>query len=156
MTTSRAEEYWKSFAVANPEITPDTVYQVWYFGNTINMAVELAELVISGTKTATVSLAKMNELEPDKAPLDHGYSVVTDFDGTPMCIIQTTELRHLPFNKVDASFAFDEGEGDRTLENWRSAHWDYFAREAAENGFDFDETSIVCCERFRLLLPNEL
>lgn len=154
MTRSATDQYWGLFLAANPEIARETVYQGWYFGNTKEMAIELAELVISGKKSATASLAKMNELEPDKAPVDHGYSVVTDFEGNPMCIIQTAEIRHLPFNQVDANFAFDEGEGDQSLDYWRSVHWNYFAREAAENGFEFDETSIVCCERFRLLFPK--
>lgn len=154
MITSTTDEYWASFLAANPEIDSDSPFQVWYFGNSMEMAVELAELVISGKKTATASLVKINELEPDKAPVDSGYSVVTDFEGGPMCIIQTAEIRHLPFNEVDAEFAFDEGEGDQSLDYWRNVHSEYFAREAAENGFDFDEISIVCCERFRLLFSK--
>ena len=154
MTTLITDQYWGPFLAANPEIARDTSFQVWYFGNTMEMSTKLAELVISGKKTATASLVKMNALEPEKAPVEHGYSVVMDFEGSPMCIIQTAEIRHLPFNEVDANFAFDEGESDRSLDHWRSGHWDYFAREAAENGFDFDETSIICCERFRLLFPK--
>lgn len=154
MTKSRADQYWDAFLNGNPEIARDTPFQIWYFGDATEMAIELAQLVISGQKSATASLAKMNELEPEKAPVDSGYSVVTDFEGEPMCIIQTAEIRHLPFNDVDAIFAFDEGEGDQSLDYWRSVHWDYFAREAAENAFEFDETSLVCCERFRLLFPR--
>ena len=71
-----------------------------------------------------------------------------------MCVIQTTEIRHLPFHEVDAKFAYDEGEGDRTLESWRSEHHAYFTREAAELGFTFDEDSIICCERIQLLFPR--
>ena len=85
-----------------------------------------------------------------------GHSVVTDFDGNPICVIQTTEIRHLPFDEVDPQFAFDEGEGDRTLEYWRERHLRYFTREAAELGVEFNEKSIICCERFRLLFPHEL
>ena len=79
---------------------------------------------------------------------------MTDFESSPICIIQTAEIRHLPFNEVDTEFAFDEGEGDQSLDYWRSVHLGYFAREAAKNGFDFDQTSIICCERFRLLFPK--
>lgn len=147
------QAYWHAFLNANLDVPRDMPYQVWYFGNSREMAMDLAALVIAGTKTATASLAKTNEIEPDKAPIENGYSVVTDFDGKPMCIVQTTEIRHMPFNEVDAQFAFDEGEGDRTLEYWRDVHLSYFAREAAEFGFDFDENSIVCYERFRLLFP---
>ena len=154
MTLSPVRQYWEAFLEGRPEIARDTPFQVWYFGNTKEMGIELGQLVIAGQKSATASLAKMNELEPEKAPVNNGYSVVTDIEGEPMCIIQTVEIRHLPFNEVDANFAFDEGEGDQSLDYWRSVHWDYFAREAAENGFEFDETSMVCCERFRLLFPR--
>ena len=154
MTRSLAKKYWDAFIAANREIVRNTPFQAWYFGNTTEMAVELAELVISGKKSATAILAKMNELEPENAPIDNGYSVVTDFEGNPMCIIQTAEIRHLPFNEVDINFAFDEGEGDQSLDYWRSVHWDYFTREAAENTFEFNESSIICCERFRLLFPR--
>lgn len=149
----KVEKYWNKFLATAPAISPEMPYQVWYFGNESRQARDLAKLVIAGTKTATASLLETNKLEPEKAPVDDGYSVVTNFEGEPMCVIQTTEIRHLAFNKVDAAFAYDEGEGDRTLADWREGHRAYFMREAAEMGFQFDENSIVCCERFRLLFP---
>lgn len=151
---NKVEFYWKAFLDANPAVSRETEYQIWYFGNGSVQARELAALVISGKKTATASLLETNKLEPEKAPVDDGYSVVTTFEGEPICIIQTTEIRHLPFREVDAEFAFDEGEDDQTLESWREGHQSYFTREAAELGFEFNEDSIVCCERFRLLFPK--
>ena len=149
MTTSKVEEYWARFCrTSGLEI--DTPYQSWYFANSREMALELAELVIAGKKTATASLAKTNELIPENAPIDNGYSVVTAFDGEPLCVIQTIQIRHLPFRDVDAPFAADEGEGDLSLEYWRRVHRDYFEKEASELGFEFNEDSIVCCERFKL------
>lgn len=147
------QEFWEEFCRISG-VDPATPYQVWYFGNESKMARELAGIVLSGKKTATASLAETNRLEPEKAPIDDGYSVVTDFEGEPVCVIQTVEIRHLPFNEVDAPFAFDEGEGDRTIDDWRDGHRRYFTREAAEKGFKFDENSIVCCERFKLLFPE--
>jgi uncharacterized protein YhfF len=149
-----AHEYWQTFLGSHPEIPEDTPYQVWNFGNTREMAEELAGLVMSGKKFATASLATVNELKPDETPIPDGYSVVTNLDGDPLCIIQTTEIRHIPFKEVDAQFASDEGEGDQTLEYWRGVHHSYFTREAAELGLEFNERSIVCCERFRLLFPR--
>ena len=146
------EEFWASFLNASPDVQPDTPYQVWYFGNTSEMARELAELVLSGKKTATTSLLETNRRQPENAPVENGYSVVTDLEGRPLCVIRTSSICHVPFRDVDASFAFDEGEDDRTLVSWRKAHLEYFTREAAELGFD--ESSIVCCERFKLLFPK--
>ena len=131
------KEFWDGFIAMNPDIARDTPYQVWYFGNTPEMALELAELVIEGKKFATGSLAAVNKLRPEEAPTPYGYSVVTDFHGKPRCVIRTVEIRHLPFDKVDAAFASDEGEGDLTLEYWREVHRSYFTREAAELGDRF-------------------
>ena len=148
------EEFWAEFLRAEPALLPQTPYQVWYFGNTPEMARELAELVLHGKKTATASLLETNNRQPENAPIGDGFSVVTDMEGIPICVIRTTEITHTPFCDVDAAFAYDEGEDDRTLTSWRAAHRDYFSREAAALGFDFDETSIVCCERFRLMFPK--
>ena len=153
MSTS-VTEFWNMFLNAEPSVPKETGYQVWYFGNTSEMAKELASLVLAGKKTATGSLLDTNIRQPDKAPIEGGYSVVTDLEGGPVCVLRTTTIRHVPFDEVDEEFAFDEGEDDRTLETWRREHWDYFTKEAAELGFDFDENSIVCCEHFELLFPK--
>lgn len=146
-------KFWEEFCAANPQVSADEPYQSWYFGNSPEMAAELADLVMIGKKFATASLAAVNEIKPDEAPVPNGYSVVTDFFGEPRCVIQTVEIRHLPFDEVDAQFASDEGEGDQSLEYWREVHHAYFTREAAGLGIVFNERSPVCCERFRLLHP---
>lgn len=154
MRVEGVNEYWANFCRTRG-VDIGTPYQVWYFGNSAEMALELAELVMLGKKTATASLAKTNELEPENAPVVDGYSVVTTFDGDPLCIIQTTGIRYLAFGDVDPEFAADEGEGDLSLEYWRRVHHDYFEKESARLGFEFDENSIVCCERFVLRTRNE-
>ncbi len=153
--TNLVEKFWQEFCAENSEVNPDEPYQVWFFGNNSKMARELVELVLQGKKTATASLFEENKLRPESAPIPDGYSVVTDFEGNPQCVIQTTEIRQLPFIEVDAQFAFDEGEGNQTLADWRDGHWQYFSKEAKELGIEFDETSLVTCERFKLLFPKK-
>ncbi len=147
-------QFWERFCTEKPHISGDESYQSWYFGNSPEMASDLAALVICGEKTATASLEAVNRIKPQETPIPDGYSVVTDFFGEPLCVIQTVEIRHIPFDEVDPQFASDEGEGDQSLEFWRIAHHAYFTREAAELGVDFDERSLICCERFRLLYPK--
>ena len=149
--TDTVQNFWAKFCEANPEINPDTTFQVWYFGLGREDALELCDLVLQGKKTATASLVWEYEEKPEDAPVLDGYSVVTDFDGNPKCVVQTTELRVLPFNQVDAKFAFDEGEGDRTLEYWRRVHWDYFSRRCDGIGKEPSVEMLVNCERFALL-----
>jgi len=153
MNSDKVAKYWRVFCEASG-VDPNAQYQAWHFGNTQEMALELAGLVLAGKKVATASLVSVNEIRPDEAPIEDGYSVATDFEGSPMCVIQTTEIRHLPFEEVDAQFASDEGEGDQTLKHWRDVHSRYFAREATELGMEFNSRSLVCCERFRLLHPR--
>ena len=151
MISDSVLEYWKRFCQTASGVTFDTPYQVWYFGNSPKMAAELVDLVIAGKKTATASLAATNELEPENAPVLGGYSVVTDFDGLPKCIVQTTAIEHRRFSEVDCEFAAAEGEGDLSLEYWRRVHREYYTLEAAAKGISLDDDPLVCCERFRLL-----
>lgn len=152
--TESVQRFWEEFCESNPEINSDAAFQVWHFGLGREDASELCDLVLQGKKTATASIAWEYEFKQEDTPVLNGYSVVTDFDGNPKCILQTTELRVLPFNEVDAQFAFDEGEGDQSLDYWREVHWDYFSRRCAEIGKEPSLEMIVNCERFELLYPK--
>ena len=148
------QNFWNEFCARNPQVDPCAPFQVWHFGNGPELADELCGLVLEGTKTATAALVWEAEADPDTAPVMNGYSVVTDFAGAPRCIIRTVEIRTLPFDEVDANFAFDEGEGDRSLDHWRQVHWDYFAKRCVELGKVPDLKMPVICERFALLHPK--
>ena len=152
--SNQVEEFWRVFCENNPQINPDSPYQVWYFGLAREDAEELSNLVLQEKKTATASLPWEYENKPVDAPILGGYSVVTDFDGNPKCILRTTELRVLPFKEVDAEFAFDEGEGDQSLDYWREVHWDYFSKRCARIGKEPNLEMPVNCERFELLYPK--
>ncbi|MDQ3062859.1 MAG: ASCH domain-containing protein [Acidobacteriota bacterium] len=152
--TDLTEKFWQEFRAKNPDVNADEPYQVWYFGNTSEMAKELVALVLQGKKTATASLFWEYENKREDEPIVDGYSVVTDFESNPMCVLRTTELRVLPFNEVDEQFAFDEGEGDQSLDYWREVHWDYFSRRCIEIHKEPSNTMIINCERFKLLYPK--
>lgn len=152
--TKSAEEFWREFCAAHPQIDPHEPFQVWYFGLGHDDAEELANLVLAGKKTATASLVWEYEDQPEDAPILNGLSVVTDYAGNSKCIVRTVELRVVPFNEVDARFAFDEGEGDQSLDYWRAVHWDYFSRRCAQIGRKPSLEMPVNCERFQLLHPK--
>jgi uncharacterized protein YhfF len=147
------QNFWHKFCSENSNIKIDDPYEVWYFANNSETAKSLVQLVLSGIKKATASLMEHESDNGDGGTIG-GYSIVTDFEGNPQCVIVTTEVRHLPFREVDAEFAFDEGEGDQTLEYWRNAHRRFFTECCDELGFKFDESLLICCKRFRKLFPN--
>ena len=152
--TNSVRRFWEEFCRENAEVNLDEPYQVWFFDNNRESSKKLVELVLRGKKRATASLVAGNESDAEDGGTVGVYSVVTDFDGNPHCVILTTEINRMPFNEVDAQFAFDEGEGDQTLEDWHRGHRRFFAECCRELGVVFDELMLVDCKRFQLLFPK--
>ena len=111
------------------------------FGDGPELADELLDLVIRGIKTATCS----TEDEPNTSSVGERW-IVLNGRGTPRCVIETLEVTYRRFGEVDAAFASEEGEGDRSLAYWRDAHRNYFGRLGR-----FSEDMMLMCERFRLV-----
>ncbi len=112
------------------------------FGDSPELADELLELVLAAKKTATCWAAS----EGDKGVAIGKRWVVKDGQGRPSAILETVELSRRRFGDMDAAFAHDEGEGDRSLEYWRRAHTAYFTRRG-----EFSPDMELYCERFRLV-----
>jgi len=148
----RVRAFWTGYCrrAGLPAATP---YQAWPFGDSAALAHELVKLVLHGPKRATAGLVAYNDRHPEAAPVCDGYSVVTEFDGTPRAVIRTVWLDARPLRDVDAQFAWDEGEGDRTLADWMTGHRRYFSRECERLGIPFAEDLAVQLERFELLYP---
>jgi len=149
---TRVTGFWSAFCRA-AGVPAGTPYQAWYFGDSAALAHELAELVLNGPKRATAGSATIADAEPDLGALPYGYSVVTEFDGTPRAVIRTTSIARSRLCDVDPQFAWDEGEGDRTLADWLAGHTQFFSRECANMGVPFDPAMPVQLERFELLYP---
>jgi uncharacterized protein YhfF len=147
------QKFWQNYLSSLPDSdrAPQKFPQVWAFGDGAEMADDLGGLVVQGIKTATCSLYWEYEAGLEALPEVGGLSIILDGRGEPLCLIETTSLETKPFNKVDAQFAYDEGEGDRSLVYWRQAHWRFFGRTCVDNGREFLEEMPVVCERFRVL-----
>src|ERR1700751_5395979 len=93
------------------------------FGDSPALADQLAALVLAGKKTATCWAAA----EGQKTQIGKQWIILSG-GGKPLAVIETVELTQRQFSEVAASFAYDEGEDDRTLESWRREHRKYFIR----------------------------
>lgn len=154
MRTPATDAYWKTYCDA-AGLSPGEVYEVVAFGDSPAMADELAQLVLHGPKRATAGLLRDFTVSGEPMPVDGGYVVVIDGSGRPCCIWRTTEVRVMPVAEVDAAFAWDEGEGDRTLADWLDGHRRYFRRQAEREGFIYDDSMPVVLERFTVVWPPE-
>lgn len=156
MTTHQSiEAFWQAYLAALPEgEARPTTYQAWGFGDSPEMADELGRLVKAGIKTATCSLLWEYEADGEPIPQVGDLSIILDGGGRPLCIIKTVELERRPYDQVEAQFAYDEGEGDRSLAYWREAHWRFFSRSCARIGREVSETMPLLCERFRVVFTG--
>ncbi len=149
------EAFWRTYLATLPATAAaqHAAYVAESFGDNPQLADELASLVVSGVKTATCSALWEWEAANDPLPPAGLFTVVLAGDGAPVCIVETTEVTICPFDQVDARFAWEEGEGDRSLAHWRRAHHGYFARTLPLIGRSPAPDMPLVCERFRLVYP---
>ena len=118
----------------------------WSFGDSPELADELAALVIAGKKRGTCcSLASYRQEQPPghaRGPMQH----CTDGRGKAVCLIRTLTLRLIRFNEMSPELAALEGEGDLSLAYWQSAHQAFFEREGTwtpDMELIFEEFAVV-------------
>lgn len=145
---SRYREFWEAFAQARAVDPTPRFLEAFFFDDNEPSANELATLVVSGRKRATAALLWAYDAEDKRVPEPGDLSIVTDFHGNEVCIIETTRVDIVPFSEVSAEFAAAEGEGDGSLEYWRRAHEAFFGRECKRIGRTLEPNMPVVCERF--------
>ena len=98
--------------------------ETFSFGDHPALADELVRLVLEGKKRATCWAVS----EGLKGAAVGKPMVALDGENRPRVVLNTTELTQRRFDQVNEAFAYDEGEGDRSLAYWRVAHTRYFTR----------------------------
>jgi uncharacterized protein YhfF len=153
MNKKQIQAYWQRYLDTLPAEAPARQggYVVDTFGDSPQLADELGALIVAGTKTATCSALWEWQAEGEPLPEVGLISIVLDGSGEPLCIIETTQVQVLPFDQVDARFAYEEGEGDRSLAYWREAHCRFFTRTLDAIGRKPAEDMPLVCERFQLV-----
>jgi len=131
-------------------------YVVGSFGDSPEMATELADLAMAGIKRGTVGLARDYGEGREPMPKPGDFVMMLDGERRPRFIWRTTEVTIKPLSQADEAFAWDEGEGDRTRDWWLDAHRRYFARQASREGFDIDDEILTVFERFEVVWPLDI
>ena len=142
------QEMWNVYKQINPLIGDEI--DVWAFGVEADL---LADLVLKGEKTATVSAYDLYALEDEPLPQEGTFDVILDSQNQAVCIVEITKVSVQSFNQVSAQHAFKEGEGDKTLVYWRQVHEDFFKDCLGEAGLTFTPESKVVLEEFRKVYP---
>ncbi|MEU7715237.1 ASCH domain-containing protein [Micromonospora chalcea] len=107
----------------------------------------LNTLVLSGVKTATAGLVQEYDDENEELEYVGERLVLVDDNDAFVGVVEVTGVEVVRFADVPWDFARAEGEGDRSIEEWREGHGAYWARQGTPVT---DDTRIVCL-RFRLV-----
>lgn len=146
--------FWAEFLAETGREQDVTVYDVFHPDDNEQDANELAELVLRGKKKATASLLWVYEKSGKRPPQVGDLSVMTDWQGSPLCVIETSKVEIRAFEDVDDEFASAEGEGDLSLEYWRDAHWSYFGRVCKRLARKRSPKMPIVCEHFRVVFVS--
>ncbi|GAA6618378.1 ASCH domain-containing protein [Scytonema sp. NUACC26] len=152
------KQYWQAYLTTLPPDSPvrNEQYVAEQFGDNPDLANSLGKLIVSRKKTATSSALWEWEAEGQPIPKVGQKSIVLDSHNQPLCIIVSTEVTICPYDKVDARFATDEGEGDCSLAYWREAHWRFFSRVLPKIGKSPVLDMPLVCQRFHIVYVNAL
>ena len=152
-----AAAMWAAYAATHPEaLAGEDDPPVGRFGDSVELADELLDLVVHGAKRATAGLVADFVAEGERLPRIGGHWVVCDGAGTPRVVLRSVELRIGVLESVDDAFAWDEGEGDRSRDWWLDAHRRFFTRMCANRGTRLTDDLEVVFERFRVVWPAAL
>lgn len=116
----------------------------------------LVAAILDGSKTSTTGLMADYEHEGEQLPDVGSQAVVVDSDDRPVAVIEVTDVRVVPLAQVDLAHALDEGEGHRSVAEWRAGHerfWHSAEMRAAMDDPEFtvDDETLTVLERFRLV-----
>ena len=144
------DEFWNKFILETGKSKDVQYIDCFHFELTEKLANELLALVLSGQKQATSSSLYAYEVNGDRIPQVGDYSIVTDWEGTPRCIIETTAVTILPFKDITYDICKREGE-DENLTSWRDGHIRFFIEDGKELGYIFSENMPVVFEDFKVV-----
>lgn len=116
----------------------------------------LVAAILDGAKTSTTGLVVDYEHEGEALPEVGERTVVIDSGERSVAVIETTEVRVVPLSEVDLEHVIDEGEGDRSIAEWRANHESFWhskeMREAlGDPEFTVDDATLAVLQRFRLV-----
>jgi uncharacterized protein YhfF len=143
--------FWEEFRRARG--VPEQTYDVCQMGDNPALADESLALILAGPKRATACLLRDVEQGIEMMARVGAHVVVIDAHDRPRAIWRTKTVEVKPLDQVDEAFGWDEGEGERTREDWLAQHTLYFERRARAEGFAFAPSMPAVFERFVLVWP---
>lgn len=150
MPPSAAALWWAYLAQPSaPADAEGRLYGVMKVGGCTASTDAGARLILREIKTATSSL-EAEFVGAKRSPRAGDLSIVLDGGDCAVCIVGTTEADHRCFDSINAAFARDCGEWDRTPATWRRECGRDYARLGRDLGIVRSRDVVLICKRFRV------
>ncbi|WP_194948995.1 ASCH domain-containing protein [Actinomyces trachealis] len=145
------ERYWRAYLAAAPAPPEQGCSVVVGAPGNDENADMLLELYLLGKKTAGSGLLEEYLAVGEPLPRIGDRWIALDSQGRPRCILRTVRVETHRFLDVPERIAVAEGEGDLTLDYWRSSHTRFFAPYLQDWGLSKIEDATVVTEFFELV-----
>ncbi|MGL5617172.1 MAG: ASCH domain-containing protein [Sarcina sp.] len=150
MSEKIINEFWEEFLLKTNRDKNAKYIESFHFELTEKSANELLRLVLIGKKKATASSFLGYKIEGQRVPQIGDLSIITDWEGNPKAVIETTNVMIIPFKEISFDICKREGEDDN-LESWRKNHIRFFTNEGVKLGYRFTEEMPVVFEDFKVI-----
>jgi uncharacterized protein YhfF len=134
----------------------DLPEQICEFGFPGPLRDRLVDAVLRGAKTATSALMVEWEEEAEPLPQVGERQTVVDSEGRPVAVIEVFAVDVIRLGDADLRLALEEGEGFRSVAEWREDHERYWNDEVKPqlrggSAWQLDDDTQVVAQRFRLV-----
>ena len=115
----------------------------------------LVAATLSGAKTVTSSLRAPYDLENEPLPYAGKRCILVGSEGEHLALVETTEVREIRLKDVDDAIAQGEGEGFKNVQEWRSAHeqfWrDVLRTVPGGESVQLNDETLIVVETYKVL-----
>lgn len=146
----KIDVFWNTFLKETKRDEATKYIDLFHFELTEKWANELLRLVLIGQKRATASSLLSYQVKGERVPQVGDLSIVTNWEGEPKCVIETTQVTIIPFSEITYDVCKREGEDDN-LESWVKGHARFFTDEGKELGYEFTYDMPVVFEDFEVV-----
>ncbi|WP_102124375.1 ASCH domain-containing protein [Lactiplantibacillus plantarum] len=151
MPAQSAEQLWHAYNESTD--TNGASYQTRWFGQQTlpSEVTALADAILAGTKTATTT--PLDSYTRNKLPFTQvgDYNVLLNGDMKPGRDSENGGVLLIPFYRISAEHAYHEGDGDRTIGDWRKRKTAEFTPTLEEHGKNLSSDTPMVSEVFEVV-----
>jgi uncharacterized protein YhfF len=106
--------------------------------------------VLSGEKKANTCSLESMELDLEPIPKKGEFSVLTDYYGKPVAVLETLDVQIIGFNNISWEMAQKAGNAN-SMEEWREAEIQYLEEDGELMGYEFSSSMPIVFEEFKVV-----